>query len=51
MTKKETKKIMDLRNSLNFYEERRDEEKVNEIRKELLKLNGDNDLEELNSLF
>ena len=51
MKKKNQKKLMELKNFLNFHLERNDEKRVNEIRKEILKLEEDSGVEELNKLF
>ena len=50
MKKKNNKKLLELRNLLNFYSERKDEDEVNKIRKEILELGGSEEIEELNKL-
>lgn len=51
MKKNNKKKLKELRNLLSFFETRKDEEQVNRIRKEILELDEDNDLESMNKIF
>ena len=50
MKKKSNKKLLELRNLLNFYSERKDEEQVNKIRESIIDLGGDEEIEELNKM-